>query len=231
MLSVACWARRPSLGRPAILVVVARTTLLTALLATRRLQATASTAVTWFTSQHAEDRVTENAEHAHALSATSDPPSADVREPCGSGRAAGVFTPTGRRWRRGRHWFRRPTSPSPIRRLPKGVVDAGRAPDGGGRRRPRAERRGWTVDLLHGCYRALRARARPTTPSSARSRSASSNSGAWSPAAASLASDVDQADAPAGDDLADANVVAEDVVVDTPTPAGDNRADVRSARS
>ena len=40
------------------------------------------------------------------------------------------------------------------------------------------------------------------------------------------ASDVDQADAPAGDDLADANVVAEDVVVDTPTPTGDNRADV-----
>ena len=40
------------------------------------------------------------------------------------------------------------------------------------------------------------------------------------------ASDVDQADAPSGDDLADANVVAEDVIVDTPTPAGDNRADV-----
>jgi hypothetical protein len=40
------------------------------------------------------------------------------------------------------------------------------------------------------------------------------------------ASDVDQADAPAGDDLADANVVAEDVIVDTPTPTGDNRADV-----
>ena len=39
-----------------------------------------------------------------------------------------------------------------------------------------------------------------------------------------LAPDVDHADAPAGDDLADANVVAEDVVVDT--PAGDNCVDV-----